>query len=68
MAKTLIKSWKKMVPESAEKKAEKKKEEEERAAAQKKESKPSKSYSRPDFSGNNDTSVIIELIKNRYEK
>jgi len=62
VAKTLIKSWKKMVPESAEKKAEKRKEEEERAAAQKKESKPSKSYSRPDFSGDEVRSGCRKLL------
>lgn len=61
VAKTLIKSWKKLVPESAEKKAEKKKEEE-RASAEKKESKPSKSYSRPDFSGDEVRSSCQKLL------
>ena len=47
VAKSLIKSWKKLVPENEEKKKEKEKKEE-RASAEKKESK---SYPKPGFSG-----------------
>jgi len=58
VAKSLIKSWKKLVPENEEKKKEKEKKEE-RASAEKKESK---SYPKPGFSGDEVRSRCRELL------